>query len=108
MTFMGPPRNLVTSLLEHEQIRTTLPKARDAARLAEKVFFDSRPCLNYLYKCSSGYHSRQKRWKVCRDQCKGVPSQCKPRPKTIRTACITILGEARWLYSDTQIRKSSR
>jgi len=30
-------RNLVTSLLEHEQIRTTLPKARDTARLAEKV-----------------------------------------------------------------------
>jgi len=30
-------RNLVTSLLEHEQIKTTLPKARDAARLAEKM-----------------------------------------------------------------------
>ncbi|KAF8898654.1 ribosomal protein L17 [Infundibulicybe gibba] len=30
-------RNLVTSLLEHEQIRTTLPKARDTARLAEKI-----------------------------------------------------------------------
>lgn len=30
-------RNLVTSLFEHEQITTTLPKARDAARLAEKV-----------------------------------------------------------------------
>ncbi|PFH54553.1 hypothetical protein AMATHDRAFT_134373 [Amanita thiersii Skay4041] len=30
-------RNLVTSLVEHEQIRTTLPKARDAARLAEKL-----------------------------------------------------------------------
>ena len=30
-------RNLVTSLIEHEQIKTTLPKARDAARLAEKV-----------------------------------------------------------------------
>lgn len=31
------PRNLVTSLLQHEQIKTTLPKARDTARLAEKV-----------------------------------------------------------------------
>ena len=31
------PRNLVTSLFEHEQIKTTLPKARDTARLAEKV-----------------------------------------------------------------------
>ncbi|KAI5121820.1 hypothetical protein M0805_003256 [Coniferiporia weirii] len=30
-------RNLVTSLIEHEQIKTTLPKARDAARLAEKL-----------------------------------------------------------------------
>ncbi|KIY62454.1 mitochondrial ribosomal protein L17 [Cylindrobasidium torrendii FP15055 ss-10] len=30
-------RNLVTSLLEHEQIQTTLPKAKDAARLAEKI-----------------------------------------------------------------------
>ncbi|KZT43753.1 ribosomal protein L17, partial [Sistotremastrum suecicum HHB10207 ss-3] len=30
-------RNLVTSLLNHEQIKTTLPKARDTARLAEKM-----------------------------------------------------------------------
>ncbi|TFK77019.1 ribosomal protein L17 [Pluteus cervinus] len=30
-------RNLVTSLLQHEQIKTTLPKARDTARLAEKI-----------------------------------------------------------------------
>lgn len=30
-------RNLVTSLIEHEQIKTTLPKARDTARLAEKI-----------------------------------------------------------------------
>jgi len=30
-------RNLVTSLIQHEQVKTTLPKARDAARLAEKV-----------------------------------------------------------------------
>lgn len=28
---------MVTSLIEHEQIKTTLPKAREAARLAEKV-----------------------------------------------------------------------
>jgi ribosomal protein L17 len=27
----------VTSLFEHEQIRTTLAKAKDTARLAEKV-----------------------------------------------------------------------
>jgi ribosomal protein L17 len=30
-------RNLVTSLIQHEQIKTTLPKAKDTARLAEKV-----------------------------------------------------------------------
>jgi ribosomal protein L17 len=30
-------RNLVTSLLHHEQIQTTVPKAKEAARLAEKV-----------------------------------------------------------------------
>ncbi|KAJ7783886.1 mitochondrial ribosomal protein L17 [Mycena maculata] len=30
-------RNLVTSLFEHEQIKTTLPKARETARLAEKI-----------------------------------------------------------------------
>ncbi|KAI0319382.1 mitochondrial ribosomal protein L17 [Amylostereum chailletii] len=30
-------RNLVTSLFQHEQIKTTLPKARDTARLAEKI-----------------------------------------------------------------------
>ncbi|KAK7064151.1 ribosomal protein L17 [Favolaschia claudopus] len=30
-------RNLVTSLFEHEQIKTTLPKAKEAARMAEKI-----------------------------------------------------------------------
>jgi len=30
-------RNLVTSLFEHEQIKTTLPKARETARMAEKI-----------------------------------------------------------------------
>ncbi|CAK5280257.1 unnamed protein product [Mycena citricolor] len=30
-------RNIVTSLFEHEQIKTTLPKAREAARMAEKI-----------------------------------------------------------------------
>jgi len=36
-------RNLVTSLIQHEQVKTTLPKARDAARLAEKVVFFFAP-----------------------------------------------------------------
>ena len=35
---LAPFRNLVTSLIQHEQIKTTLPKARDTARLAEKVY----------------------------------------------------------------------
>ncbi|EJD51904.1 ribosomal protein L17, partial [Auricularia subglabra TFB-10046 SS5] len=30
-------RNLVTSLFEHERIKTTIPKAKEAARLAEKI-----------------------------------------------------------------------
>jgi len=30
-------RNMVSSLLEHEQIKTTLPKAKEAARLADQV-----------------------------------------------------------------------
>ena len=30
-------RNLVSALLHHEQIQTTLPKAKEAARLAEKI-----------------------------------------------------------------------
>lgn len=30
-------RNLVTSLLDHERITTTLPRAKNAARIAEKM-----------------------------------------------------------------------
>jgi large subunit ribosomal protein L17 len=30
-------RNMVTSLLEHERIETTLPKAKEARRMAERV-----------------------------------------------------------------------
>lgn len=30
-------RNLVTSLLEHERLTTTLPRAKNAARIAEKM-----------------------------------------------------------------------
>ncbi|KAJ7038099.1 ribosomal protein L17 [Mycena alexandri] len=42
-------RNLVTSLFEHEQIKTTLPKARETARMAEKPRSSSTPncCQNY-------------------------------------------------------------
>ena len=41
-------RNMVTSLFEHEQIQTTLPKAREAARLAEKV------CYSYFAEAATG------------------------------------------------------
>lgn len=34
---LTPFRNLVSALLHHEQIKTTLPKAKEAARMAEKV-----------------------------------------------------------------------
>jgi len=44
-------RNLVTSLFEHEQIKTTLPKARDTARLAEKIITMGK-------KGDNGAHSR--------------------------------------------------
>lgn len=40
----------MTSLFEHEQIRTTLPKAKDTARLAEKA----RP---YFYLLQSAHAS---------------------------------------------------
>jgi ribosomal protein L17 len=30
-------RNMVSSLIEHEQIQTTVAKAKEAARLTEKV-----------------------------------------------------------------------
>jgi hypothetical protein len=33
----SPYRNLVSALLHHEQIQTTVPKAKEAARVAEKV-----------------------------------------------------------------------
>jgi len=45
MSPFPPPRNLVTSLIEHEQIQTTLAKAKETSRLAEKVrpqFFTTR------------------------------------------------------------------
>ncbi|KAJ7169970.1 ribosomal protein L17 [Mycena filopes] len=37
MLMLRCARNLVTSLFEHEQIKTTLPKARETARMAEKI-----------------------------------------------------------------------
>ncbi|KAF5313998.1 hypothetical protein D9611_006878 [Ephemerocybe angulata] len=44
-------RNLVTSLFEHQRIRTTLPKALDTARLAEKIITMGK-------KADPGSHTR--------------------------------------------------
>jgi large subunit ribosomal protein L17 len=54
-------RNLVTSLIEHESISTTWPKAKEAQRLAEKVITlgkknteaSKRKALSILYVCLS-------------------------------------------------------
>ncbi|KAG9094688.1 hypothetical protein FS749_012005 [Ceratobasidium sp. UAMH 11750] len=43
-------RNLVSSLLQHEQIKTTLPKAKETARLAEKNPHTLLPKLFTTYK----------------------------------------------------------
>lgn len=48
-------RNLVTSLLEHEQIKTTLPKARDTARLAEKIITLGKRGTIPAYRKASGF-----------------------------------------------------
>jgi len=48
-------RNLVTSLFEHEQIKTTLPKARDTARLAEKIITMGKKGDNGSYNRASSF-----------------------------------------------------
>ncbi|KAF8168019.1 ribosomal protein L17 [Crassisporium funariophilum] len=48
-------RNLVTSLFEHEQIKTTLPKARDTARLAEKIITMGKKGDNGAYTRASAF-----------------------------------------------------
>ncbi|KAF8140181.1 mitochondrial ribosomal protein L17 [Boletus edulis] len=48
-------RNLVTSLFEHEQIRTTLPKAKDAARLAEKIITLGKKGTETSYRRAQGF-----------------------------------------------------
>ncbi|KAI6047564.1 ribosomal protein L17, partial [Pisolithus marmoratus] len=48
-------RNLVTALFEHEQIRTTLPKARDTARLAEKVITLGKRGSESTYKRAQAF-----------------------------------------------------
>jgi len=48
-------RNLVTSLLEHEQIKTTLPKARETARLAEKIITLGKNGDETSFRQASGF-----------------------------------------------------
>jgi len=48
-------RNLVTSLFEHEQIKTTLPKARDTARLAEKMITLGKKGDMPAYRKANGF-----------------------------------------------------
>lgn len=48
-------RNLVTSLLEHEQIQTTLPKAKEAARLAEKLITLGKRRNERAYRLAQGF-----------------------------------------------------
>lgn len=52
-------RNLVTSLFEHEQIRTTLPKARDTARLAEKIISLGKKNTQSSYDQASAFLLKQ-------------------------------------------------
>ena len=52
-------RNLVTSLIKHESITTTWPKAKEAQRMAEKLITISKKntpagrkkAVGYLYVC---------------------------------------------------------
>jgi ribosomal protein L17 len=48
-------RNLVTSLIQHEQVKTTLPKARDTARLAEKIITLGKKGTLPAWKKASGF-----------------------------------------------------
>jgi len=48
-------RNLVTSLFEHEQIRTTLAKAKDTARLAEKIITLGKKNSETSYRHAQGF-----------------------------------------------------
>ncbi|TFK57166.1 mitochondrial ribosomal protein L17 [Heliocybe sulcata] len=48
-------RNLVTSLLEHEQIKTTIPKAKDTARLAEKIITLGKKGTVPAYRQAQGF-----------------------------------------------------
>jgi ribosomal protein L17 len=48
-------RNLVSSLIQHEQVKTTLPKARDTARLAEKIITLGKKGTHPAWKKAAGF-----------------------------------------------------
>ncbi|KAH7911960.1 ribosomal protein L17 [Hygrophoropsis aurantiaca] len=48
-------RNLVSSLFEHEQIKTTLAKAKDTARLAEKIITLGKKGNETSYRRAQGF-----------------------------------------------------
>jgi len=48
-------RNLVSSLIQHEQVKTTLPKARDTARLAEKIITLGKKGTHPAFKKAAGF-----------------------------------------------------
>lgn len=51
--------NMVVSLLEHERIKTTLPKAKEARRLAEKVITLGK---------TNTLHSRRQAFKIVKNE----------------------------------------
>ena len=58
-------RNLVVSLLKHEQIRTTLAKAREAARFAETILsFAKKKDLAAYRRVGSLIHDQEVRKKI--------------------------------------------
>ncbi|KAF7966661.1 hypothetical protein HWV62_37561 [Athelia sp. TMB] len=48
-------RNMVTSLFQHETIKTTLPKAEETARMAEKMITLSKNRDAHAWRTASGY-----------------------------------------------------
>ena len=111
-------RNLVTSLIQHEQVKTTLPKARDAARLAEKVlfpfflsFFLSFPFSIKILTVKTrklvvnkGHHIREERHAPSLEKSLLVPPRALSHAQTLRDPRETLRGASRRLHAHTQIR----
>ena len=48
-------RNMVSSLIIHESIATTWPKAKEAQRLAEKMISHGKKNTNASYNCANAF-----------------------------------------------------